>query len=702
MPRPRLLAGIALVAAANFAGPIPSMEAAPKAMIAAPVNTANLLEEIADLASMTRYPTPSYLTKQNSSYDRASVAPDKPGWFANADHGKFVRVEQRNGRSEHVMMDATGPGTVVHIWSANPTGILRVYLDGNQTPVLEGEMAGLLNGKSGSVPAPLAVDTARGNNLYFPIPYASGCKITVETADHARLYYTVAYRAYEAGTPVQSFRREQLDALRPQIERAATRLSLPRGEGIWPTEVKPFALSLAPGASTIVADLSGAKAITQFLVQLRPEISEAALRALVVRLSFDGKQTVEAPLGDFFGTAPGPNPFSSLPLGITTDRELWSHWVMPFRRAARIQVVNMGREVVALRGQIGAAPYAWSDTSMYFHAGYISRYDVATRPMPDLNVLKVTGQGVFAGLAYAVDNPNRKWWGEGDEKITVDGETFPSWFGTGTEDYFGYAWCDTNEFSHAFHAQPRAEGPGGCAGGRGHWGRASNNRFHIFDRIPFERSLNFDMELLHWVEAKVNVASVAYWYAKAGGTHRFAPLKPADLIVRTMPEYEPPFQVAGAIEGEAMRVVSNTATAQIAPQESIPLGLSGEAHLWWHYAPKPGDRLVLGFNAPKAGTYRVLGRFVKARDYGTMQLAINGKATGTPIDFYNPEVILSQEIDLGTFDLKATGNELSAVVTGANALAEKGYMFGLDYLRLLPVGTQLSNLPDRECPACAG
>lgn len=32
------------------------------------------------------------------------------------------------------------------------------------------------------------------------------------------------------------------------------------------------------------------------------------------------------------------------------------------------------------------------------------------------------------------------WWGEGDEKFFVDGEKFPSSFGTGSEDYIGYAW----------------------------------------------------------------------------------------------------------------------------------------------------------------------------------------------------------------------------------------------------------------------
>lgn len=33
------------------------------------------------------------------------------------------------------------------------------------------------------------------------------------------------------------------------------------------------------------------------------------------------------------------------------------------------------------------------------------------------------------------------WWGEGDEKLFVDGEKFPSTFGTGSEDYVGYAWA---------------------------------------------------------------------------------------------------------------------------------------------------------------------------------------------------------------------------------------------------------------------
>jgi hypothetical protein len=113
-------------------------------------------------------------------------------------------------------------------------------------------------------------------------------------------------------------------------------------------------------------------------------------------------------------------------------------------------------------------------------------------------------------------------------------------------------------------------------------------------------------------------------------------------------------------------------------------GLSGGRHLWWHAGMQPGDVLALSFPAPKAGKYRILAHFLRARDYGIHQLAINGQAAGAPIDFYNPDVQPSAETELGVFELKAGDNELSVTVKGANEKAIKAYMFGLDYVLLKP------------------
>jgi hypothetical protein len=276
-------------------------------------------------------------------------------------------------------------------------------------------------------------------------------------------------------------------------------------------------------------------------------------------------------------------------------------------------------------------------------------------------------------VSFSIDNPVKDWWGEGDEKIYVDGETFPSHFGTGTEDYYGFGWCCPQPFTHAYHNQPRCDGPG-------NYGRTSVNRFHILDRIPFTTNFKFDMELWHWKDCKVNMALMAYYYGLPGTEDTFLPITAEKLVVRPLPELALN-RVPGAIEGEKMRILQSSGRPE--PQDWD--GDSGNQHLWWHGGQKPGDKLVLEFDAPKAGRYQVFGRFLKAVDYGILQLAIDGRNAGGPIDFFHDGVILTGEVPLGAFELRQGANELSAVVVGANPRAEKQYMFGLDYLLIKPI-----------------
>jgi hypothetical protein len=347
---------------------------------------------------------------------------------------------------------------------------------------------------------------------------------------------------------------------------------------------------------------------------------------------------------------------------------------MPFHDNAEIRLVNHCGVAVDAFGRVDSTGMekSWTASSMYFHARWKIEHDAPTRPMRDWNYLTANGKGVFAGVAFSIDNPVKDWWGEGDEKIYVDGETFPSHFGTGTEDYYGYGWGWPKTFTHAYHNQTRCDGPG-------NYGRTSVNRFDILDRIPFTKSFKFDMELWHWHDCKVNMAVTAYYYARPGAEDNFPPIKPEQLVLRPMPAYVVS-HVAGAIEGESMRIVKSTGTPE--PQDWDDD--SGGSHLWWQGGQKPGDELLLEFNVPAAGKYRVFGRFLKAIDYGVIQLAINGHKAGEPIDFYHDGVIHTGEIPLGTFDLQKGANQISATVVGANPNAEKQYMFGLDYLLLKP------------------
>lgn len=635
----------------------------------ATIDTARLIGEMTDLKGMAEFPSPAYTCKQFSSYDRKSKSPTEE-WFANADAGQYLRVEERAGRKEYVMMDTAGPGAIVRIWSANPAGTLRFYFDGAEEPGLVATMADLLGGKYPGLPRPIAGEYSKGWNLYFPLPYARHCKVT---SDAGNFYYHVNYRTYPAGADVRTFRTDVLKSLEPQIAQLAARLAAPRGAVPPGADTQPFEFDLEPGG-TLRQDFNGPQAFVRFALTVTSAQREAALRGIVVRVAFDGEPCIEAPLGDLFGSAPGLNPYATLPLGMTAEGEMYCNWFMPFRDSAEVELVNHSPAAATLTGEVALADYRWTEASMHFRAKWRAQFDVPTRPMQDWNYLTAQGRGVFAGVAFAIDNPVKDWWGEGDEKIYVDGESFPSHFGTGTEDYYGYAWCWPGLFTHAYHAQPRCDGPG-------NYGRTSVNRFHIADRIPFTRDFKFDMELWHWnATCKVNMAVVSYWYARPGATDSFKSIRPEDAVLRPMPEYVVP-RVAGAIEGESLPVRRVVGVAD--PQDWD--GVSGGKHLWWHEGMKPGDTLVVAFPAPKAGKYRVFGRFLRARDYGRHQLAINGQKTGAPIDFYNPQVTPSKEIDLGVLELRGGDNELSVTVDGANPAAVKSYMFGLDYLKLQAV-----------------
>jgi hypothetical protein len=146
----------------------------------------------------------------------------------------------------------------------------------------------------------------------------------------------------------------------------------------------------------------------------------------------------------------------------------------------------------------------------------------------------------------------------------VDGEAFPSWFGTGSEDYFGYAWCSTELFTHAFHAQPLAEGPGNA-------NYSSVNRWHIADNIPFQQS--YRMAIENYGGDK-DYAAVAYWYQAPGGTDFFEDT----LALREMHQPRPAYKIPDALEGETLKILAHEIAA-VGPQD-----LSGFTGAEWSSA----------------------------------------------------------------------------------------------------------------------
>lgn len=674
------------------------------ALAAPPVSLESLLREMVDRDQLARFPDPAYVCRQFSSYDRETVAPDQPGWFANWDRSQFVRVEENEGRREHVLMDAAGPGAVVRFWATwhgpggGPfsNGTMRVYLDNEPKPAIAGPMADLISGGA-LVGAPfsesVSPETAyarRGHNLYLPIPYAKHCKITYHTDQPIdvggkkgeALYYQINYRTYEPGTDVVSFRKEQLQRHQALLSECGERLLRGGLEGGDHAEGVNGSSPLSPGGKRII-ELTGPAAVRQFTVKLDADDLEQTLRSTVLEIEFDGNRTVWCPVGDFFGTGYRIAAYRSWHTQVTDDGTMTAFWVMPFEQSCTITIHNLGQQEVGLTTSVSSTEgWDWDDRALHFHATWRQYTKIDTGPNKDMtgrgafdvNYVEIAGRGQFVGDTLTLFNGTSAWWGEGDEKIYIDGEATPSHIGTGTEDYYGYAWCRPEYFQSPFHAQPC--GTGNMAGGF-----SVNSRYRILDALPFTTSLKFDMEMWHWRATKMNYAPATFWYARPGAKCNVQPDPEAAAlpVARKRSDIVEILRVPGAIEGEALRIVEKTG-GETEIQDVAQFRWSGDQQLWWRDA-KPDDRLVLEVPVEQAGTYQVAAGLTKANDYGIVRMKVNGQASETPLDRFHTSV-QHDLIDLGRFELKAGANRLEVEIVGANDQAIKRYMFGLDYVKL--------------------
>lgn len=467
------------------------------------ITRARVLAEENDREALTRWPDPSYRTGLASSYDRRSTAPGSPGWFENADFRGFVRDDEIDGRTEHVMLELEGPGVLTRIWSATPRGVIRVYLDGADEPAIERPFAELFDAGDPPFVEPStyrisneafanckASDLSGGANSYAPILFSRSIRVTIAETDE--LYYQLSWRLYPEGTRVQ-----------PDGARAC--LAKARGEKASGATVTRRAEVSSETPLRISAPAETGGVIRE--LRLTPEHRTTGdLRATIVELVFDGALTARGPLAEFFGSGPDLRDVESALTTMRTDGALEARFPMPFRERAELRLYRADGARVRADVEIEVAPYRWDDESFYLHARWTPHREVPAHPPSDQTLLEVEGRGVYLGNVLNATNSSRAWWGEGDERFYVDGETFPSHFGTGTEDYYGYAWCSAVVFARPYHGQTRVDGP------ETH-GRISLYRWHVLDRIPFEHSFRFDLEVTHWKRyGHVSFEALHFWY----------------------------------------------------------------------------------------------------------------------------------------------------------------------------------------------
>jgi len=326
--------------------------------------------------------------------------------------------------------------------------------------------------------------------------------------------------------------------------------------------------TIGPGETRVLADIEGPAAITHIWMTqwcrrtigasfLDPiEIDETApvleihpalgltweeadpdyYRKVLIRITWDDQDgpSVLVPLGDFFGIGHCiPNSYNSELFTVSAKAEeslrfggsaAVNCWIpMPFNKRALVEVIN---ENDVPYGQFFHIDFELYPDPLpadiaYFHASW-RRENPCDGWAPDLQVntpgtnianldgagnyvvLDRQGRGHYIGCNLSVYHRQGSWWGEGDDMIFIDDDTWPpSLHGTGTEDYFNHAWGMQDRFAD-YHGSILHESlvpP-----------YSVSYRFHIPDPIRFRSRIKVTIEHGHGNHLSDDWASTAYWY----------------------------------------------------------------------------------------------------------------------------------------------------------------------------------------------
>ncbi|OQB83074.1 MAG: hypothetical protein BWX88_03580 [Planctomycetes bacterium ADurb.Bin126] len=669
------------------------------------VSFASLLREMADRSALTRWPVPPYRSLQASSYNRAAKTPDEPGgWFTNGDCGFVIRTETNSGRKECILMEHDGPGVITRVWTpyfyrsmGNRKGTnVRVYIDGEAEPRLTANLIELVTGK-GAVKPPFAQYTVRAGDLYLPIPFAKSCRITQE---EGAFYYIINYRAYADGTRVESFRPEMLDRHKALMEETGKKLTDPSafsgGKGM------SLAKSIQPKQSESLDLPPGPGAVRHLEIRLQADNLAQALRSTVLEMTFDDVQAVWCPVGDFFSNVNGIDPFRTWQREVKADGTMICRWVMPYRTGGSVRLQNLAAAPVMAELKAAVSAQEWTKDSLHFRTNWWTDVPYPPRPPRDMTFIEVKGRGVHVGDTLVVLNPLWSWWGEGDEKIYVDGDfdhRFPSHFGTGSEDYYGWAGGEVptrrDEFCMPFLANVRVGGQKrDWPAGKQPYTHGYNicTRTRSLDATPFEKRFRLDMEAFNMIgtpDAYLQYALVTHWYGDPAATHNRPPMP--DWAAKSVPQTEDvaaaataapaakAFAIKDAIEMEGVKEVKLSPGLRAGVQK---IGLALPPHRWsgesqfWARATKPGEwaafTLLEQYQPRQVTLYPTV-----SYDYGLLDIYVNDKLVVAKWDGYDPASRPGKPIDLGVQVPDGNVLRLKFVVAGKNEKS-KGYFFGLD------------------------
>ncbi len=196
-------------------------------------------------------------------------------------------AEPRTSPPKNLVAAIAGPGCIVRIWSADPTGTIQFYFDGSPTPLEFDFQALFLGGAKDPDAEALARRAQRpflrpftyrregdsvrlASDCYLPIPFGRSCLVALSRPS----FYHIGYKTFPRDVPVVTFSLP-LDAGQVAAYDEVRARLLARGTDPKPlrpgTETITVRTELAPGQELVIADLAGPRVIQAVHARLASE-----------------------------------------------------------------------------------------------------------------------------------------------------------------------------------------------------------------------------------------------------------------------------------------------------------------------------------------------------------------------------------------------------------------------------------------------
>ena len=253
------------------------------------------------------------------------------------------------------------------------------------------------------------------------------------------------------------------------------------------------AISLKAGDQVTLAEVRASSGMVRRIWATLNDRSPAMLRGLKIEMFWDGAKTpaVSAPFGDFFGHGLSHMAAFQSALFSSPEGKSFNCYIpMPFKTGMKIVLTNeSGKDLQLLFYDVDYTLGDQHDAhTLYFHAHFQRRNP--TKLQQDFEILpRTAGKGRYLGATFGVqankDLYMDNWWGEGEVKIFVDGDTVaPTLVGTGTEDYIGTGW-GLDAYANLYQGAPFADNTKM---------RYSFFRYHVPDPVYFKSDIRVTIQ----------------------------------------------------------------------------------------------------------------------------------------------------------------------------------------------------------------